>query len=66
MLYLNPKVPAINYQASGKTLVEEAAQFALRGASLKEEAIKCHYKPKAPGRPKASGGLPFANTSNAG
>jgi hypothetical protein len=50
MLYLNPKVPAINYQASGKTLVEETARFALRGAGLKEEAIKRHYKPKAPGR----------------
>jgi len=44
MLYLNPRVSAINYQASRKTLVEQAARFALLGAGLKEKAIRRHYK----------------------
>ena len=44
MLYLNPSVSAINYKASRKTLVEQAAQFALLGAGLKPEAIRRHGK----------------------
>ena len=47
MLHLHPKSPAINYNASKETLVEQAAWFALLGIGLKEEAIHRHYNPAA-------------------
>jgi AcrR family transcriptional regulator len=47
MLHLHPKLPAINYNASKETLVEQATWFALLGAGLKEEAIHRHYNPAA-------------------
>jgi hypothetical protein len=47
MLHLHPKSPAINYNASKETLVEQAAWFALVGIGLKEEAIHRHYNPAA-------------------
>jgi AcrR family transcriptional regulator len=50
MLYLNPRVSVVNYRASKKTLVEQAVRFALLGVGLKGEAIRRHYKSKAPQR----------------
>jgi AcrR family transcriptional regulator len=47
MLHLHPKSPAINYNASKETLVEQATWFALLGVGLKEEAIHRHYNPTA-------------------
>jgi AcrR family transcriptional regulator len=47
MLYLHPKVPAVNYKATRDTLVEQATWFALLGAGVKEEAIKRYYNAKA-------------------
>jgi AcrR family transcriptional regulator len=47
MLHLHPNLPAINYNASKETLVEQATWFALLGVGLKEEAIHRHYNPAA-------------------
>jgi len=40
MLHLHPKTPAIQYQATADTLIEQATWFALYGVGLKERAIK--------------------------
>ncbi len=47
MLHLLPRVPAIDYKASNKSMVKQATWFALLGAGVKEKAIKRHYHPKA-------------------
>lgn len=47
MLHLHPTVPAVNYKVSKEMLIEQAVWFALRGAGVKEEAIKRYYNPKA-------------------
>ncbi|HXG50199.1 MAG TPA: helix-turn-helix domain-containing protein [candidate division Zixibacteria bacterium] len=47
MLYLHPRIPAIDYRSERDFLVEQAVRFALLGAGLKEEAIARHYDPKA-------------------
>ncbi|HWO43072.1 MAG TPA: helix-turn-helix domain-containing protein [Candidatus Eisenbacteria bacterium] len=47
MLYLHPKVPAIDYRASRDALIEQATWFALLGTGLKESAIRRHYNAKA-------------------
>jgi AcrR family transcriptional regulator len=47
MLHLHPSVPAVDYNVSKETLVEQATWFALLGVGLKEEAIKRYYTPKA-------------------
>jgi AcrR family transcriptional regulator len=48
MLYQLPAPPAVDYRASGATLVREATQFALRGIGLKEQAIRQHFRPRKP------------------
>jgi len=47
MLYLHPKVPAIDYRASRQALVEQATRFALLGTGLTESAIRRYYTAKA-------------------
>jgi hypothetical protein len=45
MLHLQPRVPAIDYKASIKLLVQQATRFALLGVGLKEVAIERYYNP---------------------
>jgi hypothetical protein len=52
-LYLSPGISAINYQASRKTLVEQAVQFALLGAGLKGEVIRRYYRTNSSQQPEA-------------
>jgi len=47
MLHRHPKIPAVDYNATVDTLVEQATWFALLGVGLKEETIKRYYHPKA-------------------
>jgi AcrR family transcriptional regulator len=54
MLHLLPRMPAIDYRASNKALVEQATWFALLGAGVKEKAIKRHYNSRTLKLPPAS------------
>jgi len=46
MLNLHPKLPAIDYDASQETLIEQATWFALLGVGLRKSAIRRHYAPE--------------------
>jgi AcrR family transcriptional regulator len=47
MVFLHPRVPAIDYHIPRETLVEHAVWFSLRGLGLSDQAIRRHYSPKA-------------------
>ncbi len=47
MVFLHPRVPAIDYRVPKETLVEHAVWFSLRGLGLSDDAIRRHYNPKA-------------------
>jgi AcrR family transcriptional regulator len=47
MVFLHPRVPAIDYPVARETLVEHAVWFSLRGLGLSDQAIRRHYSPKA-------------------
>jgi AcrR family transcriptional regulator len=47
MLNLHPKIPAIDYDADRRALIEQATWFALLGVGFREEAIRRCFDPQA-------------------
>jgi AcrR family transcriptional regulator len=47
MMTLLPSQPVVDYGMTRRNLVENVVWFALRGMGVKDEAIRCHYNPRA-------------------
>ena len=62
MLFLHPRVPAVDYKAPKRALVDGAVWFALLGMGLRADAVRRHYPSKTPAPPEPGPAPPASQT----